>query len=635
MKKWLPPGIMRRLWNGSWRFFRSFLRVCLLFLIVGTLIGLFWHAHYDSIAAGQDFETIRDMPQRIEVVDSNGKPIGSIPWSTSRRSLKSLDEVSPILVTALLRMEDRGFYDHGGVNWKGVGRAIKHDVKTLSLEQGGSGITQQLAKMWKWGIPQEESACEKFDRKFLEWHLARWIERHLTKEEILAAYLDRIDFGGGFHGVYAASEGFFGKLPKDLSPEEAATLVAIVRGPGMYSPITHPEACKKRRDLVLRELVNAGKLSGEEAARFTKMHLETKHREWAASQRGTEETRLASRELRKIGIPNEVLNRGGFTIRLTIDREWDQRVALATAAHFRQLDPRNSKRPLQAAALVFETNSGAIKVLQTGRGDLPGDWVNRVFDGQQQLGSVVKPFLYELAFEAGISPQKVMRNDGLDPEELGPGVFWFPRNAGHRGDRIPVREGLIHSQNCITVRVGMEVGLAKFADRIQDLGIAKAEVVQQSPTSFIGSFSSSVAEITRAFTIFRLNGHLTPKLHIIERIEGEEGAPIYTAPKASRPLARATASNLTRDCLAKVFTEGTAKHAKQTGRDWIGKTGTTNGARDNWFVGSDPQFTCGVWVGCDIPTTLHGASGGKFALPLWVRIMQEAPTKNELVQSKR
>ncbi|MCB1131016.1 MAG: transglycosylase domain-containing protein [Verrucomicrobiae bacterium] len=605
---------------------------CLLGVAAVIWIG---HGHYQGVAARENLSDFTALPQRIEVLDANGRHIGSIRWGTTRKSIRSLKEVNPILVTALLRMEDRGFYDHNGVNWRGVGRAIKHDFKTFSLQQGGSGITQQAVKMTWWGIPVDESVWEKFDCKFLEWHLASRVERHFAKEQILVAYLNRIDFGGGFHGIHAAAEGFFGKSPQDLSPEEAATLVAILNAPTTYSPILNPEACKKRRDLVLSELAHTGALSNADAARLSSIPLESKHREWAAAQRGAEEVRLAARELREMGIPEEVLSHGGFTIQLTIDSEWDKRLASATRSHIRRIDPRIPNRPLQAAALVVETRTGAIKAIQTGRGDLPDDWLNRVFDGWRQVGSVVKPFIYETAFEKGISSSRIMRNDGLDPEELGPGVFWFPRNAGHRGDHIPVREGLIYSQNCITARVGHKVGVTKVAERLEALGMADADTVEQSPTSFIGTFSSSLARITRAFTIFRLDGRECPPLHIIAQIEAEDGGLIYTAPTSTPIVADPAACRMTKQCLAEVISHGTAKSANQTGRDWIGKTGTTNGARDNWFAGSDPEFTCGVWVGCDIPTTLNGASGGKFALPLWVEIMRQVPTVDKRNRLRR
>jgi len=619
---------MRRV---CWRFLVCFLKASVVFGLAGLAIGVLVHAHYDSRAAREDFSTIHDLPERIEFYDTEGKWLGAIPWGTTRRPVREVEELPQHLIDALVWMEDRSFFEHRGVNWQGVARAVAHDAKTFSLKHGGSGITQQLAKMWKFGIPRDETAVAKFDRKFFEWCLAPRIERELSKNQILIAYLNRIDFGGGFHGIHAASEGFFGKAPKNLTVLESATLISIIRGPGDYSPIVNPAACKQRRDIILREMVKAGKLEAGEAQRLCGLPLVTKHKEWIAAQKGSEELRLAARELKASGIPLEVLEMGGLRVTLTIDPAWDARSHALTEAHLAKIDPCIKDRPLQGAALVIETLTGEIKVLQSGRG-LPGDQLDRVFQARRQAGSIAKPFAYELAFAAGIRPDEPMRNDGIAPGELWPGVDWSPRNVGHRGDVIPCADGLIFSQNLLTVRLGAKIGLSAYGALLEKLGVGDADMIAANPSSLIGSFEARLADLTRAFTIFPLEGAEAPVPHIIREVRSRDEVVLFAPSVVPTMVADRKGCKTTSMCLREVFTQGTAKSARRdVSPGTLGKTGSTNGAKDCWFIGADDRFTCGIWVGCDRPTKLPGGSGARFALPLWTAVMCEEVRKTAIV----
>ncbi len=618
---YLPPSRWQRMRRVGWRLFVCFVKASAVFAFVGLVVGIAGHSHYDSRAAQEDFSTITDLPERIEFYDGEGKWLGAIPWGTTRRSVTAIEELPQHLIDALVWMEDRMFFEHGGVAWQGVARAVVHDLKTVSLRQGGSGITQQLAKMWKFGIPKNESAWAKFDRKFLEWCLARRIERKFTKNEILLAYLNRIDFGGGFHGIHAAAEGLFGKVPGALTVLESATLVSIIRGPHLYSPLVNPATCKERRNLILNQMVKAGKLADDEARRLCALPLATKYKEWIAAQNGSEELRLAARELKASGIPQAVLAKGGLRVTLTIDLAWDARCHTLTQAHLDRVDPRIKGRPLQGAALVIETRTGEIKVLQGGRG-LPADQLDRVFQARRQAGSIAKPFTYLLAFAAGIRPEHQMRNDEIGPGELWPGLNWSPRNSGHRGDLIPCADGLIFSQNRLTVRLGAKVGLSAYAAMLDKLGVADAAKIMAAPSSLIGSFEARLADLAQAFTIFPLEGAEAPSPHIIREVRSRTGEVLFTPSVVPTLVADRKGCQVTALCLKWVFKKGTAKSARlDVTEEAMGKTGSTNGAKDCWFIGTDHQFTCGIWVGCDKPTVLRGGSGARLALPLWVQIM--------------
>lgn len=622
----LPPSLWKRSRAALRRLVICFVKVVCVFAFIGLVIVLVGNLHYSSRAAGEDYASIGDLPERIELVDSAGHFVAAIPWGTTRHCIVSVDELPQHFIETLLKIEDRQFYENGGVNWRGVARAVMHDAKSISLQHGGSGITQQLAKMWKFGIPKDATVWAKFDRKFYEWHLADRISHQFTKNEILCLYLNRIDFGVGFHGIFAAAEGLFNKLPKDLSVAESATLVAILRGPNIYSPITHPDACKKRRDLILRELAKAGEISAAESLRLMALPLVTMEKEWSARQHSNEECRIVSRELRAAGIPAEVLAKGGIKVTVTLDCEWDQRCASLVKRHVAAIDPHINKRPLQAAILVIETRTGAIKAVQCGRGDADDQW-DRVFQSKRQAGSTAKPFVYQLGFAAGMNPQRMMRNDEIAPGELWLGVNWSPKNAGDQGPLLPCRDGLIFSQNRLTARVGAQVGLPEVGDFLQRLGVCKSQRVVANPSSLIGSFETRLADMTRAFTIFPMGGHESPKPHLIESVQSKAGDVIFCPKTTPTLMADQAGCRTTAECLREVFTRGTAKSAlAEVSARAIGKTGSTNKAKDCWFIGADDQFTCGVWIGCDKPTPLPGGSGARSALPLWVKIMNSSNT---------
>jgi penicillin-binding protein 1A len=608
------------------RLFVCFRRVAFTFAGIGAGVLLIGHSHYDYRAAKEDLSGLGDLPERIELVDARGAFIAALPGSDTRRSISSLDELPQHLVDALLTMEDRRFFSHNGVNWNGVFRAAAHNAKTISLEHGGSGITQQLAKMWKFGLPKNETVWRKFDRKFLEWHLARRIESKYTKSEILCHYLNRIDFGGGLHGVYAASLGFFGKKPKDLNIEEAATLVAIIRGPGIYSPIEHPDRTLARRNLILRQLAKThpGAISTVEVARVAARPLGVDLASWRKAQTPDPLSIFVQKELEK-NIGAAVLAKGGLRVTLTLDSEWNGAVNEATERQLQSIEARRgrSEAPLQAAAVVIDNNSGAIRVMLGGRPAMGGQ-LNRATQSLRDPGSTIKPFIYCLLFERGANPDDFVNAEPLRPGELSFGPrSYSPLNSGGVGGTLTLREALEKSVNTAAIRVGDRIGFDNFANFLEQLGVAKESSIPHSPAAFLGAFGVHVLGLAAGYTIFPNDGVRCPDPHIVEKIEDRRGAVIFSFQATASRACSVTAARKTSDCLRGVMIRGTARNSAQLGlqQPAIGKTGTTDDVKDVWFAGSAADVTCVVWIGFDKPKHIIDAYAAQVALPLWVQII--------------
>lgn len=617
----------------------SFIQALVISAAICVLLGLVGHSYYDRRAAREDYVSIGNLPERIELFDTTGGFVGAIPWSSTRRSISSAKELPPYLIDELTTMEDRRFFVHAGVNWNGVARAIAHNAKTLALEHGGSGITQQLAKMWKFGVPENETIWQKLDRKFLEWHLARKIEARYSKNEILCHYLNRIDFGCGFHGIYAAAVGFFGKVPKDLTIEESATLVAMLRGPGAYSPILHPDRTIARRNLVLRQLaqIHPDVLSAQQAARDSTKPLGLNFEPARRARIPDAISILARKELEELIRP-EVLARGGLRVTLTINVEWNAAAAAIAERHLSNIEKRRraSGGPLQIAAVALDSKSGAIRLMLGGRPSAH-DQFNRVTQSFLSPGSAIKPFGYCLLFEQGANPDDMISADSLRPGELSFGPPGYsPANSGGVSGTITLREALEKSVNTSAVRVGDKIGIEPFVEFLGRLGVARPSSVPRSPVAFLGCFGVRPIDLASGYTIFANNGVRCSDAHIVDEVKGKDGAVIFSFSKPPRRECSADAAGKTADCLRGVMTRGTAKSSSSLGlrRPALGKTGTTDAVKDVWFAGVSGDVTCVLWMGFDKPDTILNAYAAQLALPVWVQIMNSEPT-NEIPLPKR
>lgn len=605
---------------------------------------------YEQKAAQVDVSTFLAMPQRNELYDSQGRFLRALPpkkdqildprEGPSTRRCVSFEEMPPSFIDALTSSEDREFFRHGGVNWKGVARAFCHDLASRSLDHGGSSITQQTVKMWLWGTPKEKDPFQKMDRKLLEWRLAAVIERSLTKQQILAAYANRVDYGAGLHGLYAACEGFFGKKPSELTVLESATLVAILRGPGEYSPLSHPANTIQRRNLILRIMESRKLIEKGQAAQLAMAPLTVKVRDWLRAQKPDYASALAAKELEQ-ALPEKVLKQGGLRVELTLDVSADEKAATSLMAHLGSIEAvwHRGKQPLQGAVMVVDNRTGEIRILRGGR-DVHESELNRLFQSVRQPGSTIKPFIYYLAFEQGMKPTDWIDNEPLKWGELGFGdPSYSPKNAGSRGGRVQLQDALETSQNLASVRVGARVGVRNFAALLGKLKIVKdPSAVPLVPPVFLGSLEVRPVDLIAGYTVFANGGPRCADPHVVARAVNAKGNVVYAATTISSVSLDATHALTTADVLRGVFERGTAKSARSLGfvEPALGKTGTTNGVKDAWFIGSTDRYTCGVWVGYDRPRKIGSAIAARLAVPLWVKVMpQQTPGQQTAALGQR
>lgn len=611
----------RRLWTAIRKWVTGIV------LMLGLMVVVV-HSHYEQRAASMDISGYMEFAQRNELYDANGIYLRPLPGPTTRRCVTP-DVLPECLIEALLVIEDRGFFEHEGVNWWGVARAALHDLKTFSLAQGGSSITQQTIKLWL--ARKDETVMDKVDRKLLEVHLAARIERRHTKVAILANYFNRLDFGAGLQGIAAAAEGFFGKEVKDLTLLEAATLVAIVRGPDQYSPIKHPERTIARRNLVLRRMAEEGKVSTTEIAALCVKPMPLALDVWRKKQAPDAITTMVRAEL-QMALSADQLSKGGFRVGLTLDSTWNQEISRASEDHLRSIEARRApaKKPLQTAIVVLDNQSGAILAMLGGRVSAGGQF-NRVSQSWRDPGSTIKPFVYNEAFAQGSSPEDMVESGPIRPGELSFGASSYsPRNTDDYDGPMSIRSALEKSINTVAVRVGDKVGIDHFIGFLESLGIGQTRQVPRSPTAFLGAFGVRPIDLAAAYTIFANGGPQCGPPHIVGQVRDASGAIVYATPTVQRPGSNPMAASTTADCLCGVIEHGTAKSAASLGlkATAMGKTGTTNGVKDAWFAGSTQEFTSVVWVGFDKPRRILDAYASEIALPLWVKVVNLAPERS-------
>ncbi|MFN0129353.1 MAG: transglycosylase domain-containing protein [Verrucomicrobiales bacterium] len=623
-KEGASPGWLAR--QPRWRRWLIKGGLGLAVLGVGTA-GAIWLV-YSSLARGYDMKKLGAMPERSIVYDANGAEMGRLHGEN--RVSVPLSEVSSHFLNALLSREDHRFYDHGGIDSRGVARALVRDIRDRGFTQGASTITMQLARN------SFALRGRSLHRKLLEMALARRIEARHSKDEILELYVNRIFFGTGLYGVERAAQAYFGKAARDLSVDEGAMLAAIIRGPNKFSPFRSPEAARSGRDMVLRRMVVQERLTPHEAevalAATTTIQAEPV---------GTSQESYALDAVRRAldsVLDAEDEEDGGLRIHTTIDMRLQAAAEQAleeqlasveksrgyphpTRARWRARSPAPDAAPdyVQGAVVVFDNSRGAALAVVGGR-DFGESPFNRALLAKRPIGSTFKPFVYASAVQTGLFPSTLV-DDG--PVSVG---GWAPKNSdGKFGGLLPAEIGLARSRNTMTVRVGERAGL----DRIVELAdrLALGPVTHPSPQLFIGNHEATLHALTSAYTAFPNAGEkLRP--YLIDRVENRAGDVVFrNEPMGYSAMAPGATWCVTRMLEAVFAPGGTAARARSLGyrSAAAGKTGTTDNFKDAWFVGFTKRLTCGVWVGLDQPDRITGqAYGGRMALPVWVAVMRQA-----------
>ncbi len=602
-------------------------RLVLACLLLWGLIGAF----YAAWAWTFDLQEVARIPESSLVIDRNGEVYTRLAGE-NRRTVP-LDRVSPWFVRAVIAREDARFLRHFGVDPVGIVRAALRNLAAGGIRQGGSTLTQQLARNT---FPL---GGQNAHRKILEAALALRIESVLSKDEILGHYMNRIYFGAGLFGIETASRAYFAKPAADLTLSESALLAGLIRSPNRLSPFRDADAALAQRNLVLRQMEQQGFLTPRQRAEAQAEPLmlaaekpRPPQEDWAME--------LLWRELERV-LPQNVLDGAGLKIHTTLDSAMQRAATGAIEAQLAAVEGRegypHAKKAdtafvdpqsrggtpyLQAAAMAVDNRTGAIRVLAGGR-DFAASKYNRAYFAERQVGSAVKPFVYAVAFASGLDPATPVSDDRLRPGEL-PKAFgnYNPSNSDdtYRGP-LPAKDGLIFSRNTMSVRIGAMAGLERVRETIVACGVG--EDVPLFPSIFLGSFSGTLKGLTTAYAALANDG-MAASPHLLDRVEDAQGRTLYRYRGNVQRLLPASAARAVAAVMRETMTRGTGAIAAAFGYrgEAGGKTGTTNDYKDAWFIGFDNDTTCGVWVGFDQPKRIVDRGyGATLALPVWAAIM--------------
>ncbi|HHX8655593.1 penicillin-binding protein 1B [Vibrio diabolicus] len=574
--------------------------------------------------------------QRIQSLESRGdlgylrlepKMLGMLEKDQDEQRLfLRRDQFPEILVDALLATEDRDFYQHDGVSPLAIARAMVANIKAGRTVQGGSTLTQQLAK--NLFLTRDKTLW----RKVREAYIALILDYRYSKDRILEAYLNEVYLGqsGGeaIHGFGLASRYYFGQPIQELRIDQLAMLVGMVKGPSYYNPIRYPERTKERRDLVLRLLMQQNMLTSEQYEQAVSRSLDTQSKPRIASRQPAYFQQLSIELKEKVG--ERFKAETGLRVFTSLDPVSQSKMEQAIAKKIPELAKRGGKE-LEAAAVAVDRHSGEIRAMVGGK-RVGYEGFNRALNASRPIGSLVKPAIYLTALE---QPEKYNLGTTLHDTPLSlkssKGNVWTPRNYDrkYRGD-VPLYIALAKSLNVPTVRLGMALGIPEVSDTLERLGVNKDEI-RPVPSMFLGSFSLTPFEVAQMYQTLTNSGKRA-KLTALRSVMDMEGNVLYQSlPRSSRAVDE-QAAWLTTYAMKQGIAQGTGRFL-QSQFGWAalaGKTGTSNDNRDSWFVGVDGREVTTIWLGRDDnkPVHLTGSSG---ALRVYAEYLkQRIPERLEL-----
>lgn len=556
--------------------------------------GLF--VYYGARMPSADTWAMPERPPNIKILDVNGQLLAN-RGSTGGEALP-LDSMSPYIPQAVIAIEDRRFYSHFGVDPMGFARAMVTNVISGRMVQGGSTITQQLAK--NMFLTPERT----LERKVQEVLLAFWLESKYSKDQILTMYLNRVFFGSNSYGVEAASRRYFNKSARDVNLTEAAILAGLLKAPSALSPAKNPEGAMARAKLVLAAMEDEGFITREELTAALANKPRKPKSFWSGAEHYAAD--MVMDELPKLlgEIKEDVV------VDTTIDMVLEKAAEKAVKS---VLDKEGKKLNASQAALVAIDGTGAIRALVGGR-DYAASQFNRAFKAKRQPGSAFKPFVYAAALEQGLSPSSV-RNDA--PVKIGK---WTPENYDnkYRG-QVTLATALAGSLNTIAAQLVMEAGPDQVLKVAHRMGIESE--LKDNASIALGTSEVSLVELTAAYAPF-MNGGYKATPHVIRRVTSVSGKVLYehtydTPPKVISQKIVAQMNAM----MAGVITRGTGKNAKLPGWQVAGKTGTTQSFRDALFVGYSANLVAGVWFGNDDGASMKKVTGGGLPSKAWSEFM--------------
>src|SRR5271156_4695884 len=512
-----------------------------------------------------------------------------------------LHELPGYVPKAFIAIEDRRFYSHHGVDPLGIMRALAADILRRGASQGGSTITQQLAK--NLFLTQERTVS----RKLQEMVLALWLEHKFTKAQIIELYLNRVYFGAGAYGIEAAAQRYFAKSARHLTLAEAALLAGLVQSPPRLAPTHTPDGAERRARLVLADMAEQ-KLAGDDAVRVALVHPARAVKTAAAGSVNY----VADWVMDAV---NDLIGRfdDDIVVETTIDPSLQGAAERALAETLAQ---KAEKSGVGEGALVAMTPDGVVRALVGGRSYAESQF-NRAISAKRQPGSAFKPFVYLTAIEHGLTPDTV-REDGPIAVK-----GWKPENYEHEYmGPVTLTQALANSLNTVSVRLTLEFGPAAVIRTAYRLGINS--LLEPNASIALGTSEVSVLELVTAYAPFA-NGGFAVSPHVIERVRGTDGKTLYT--RSTQNLGRIVDPRyvaMMNAMMHETLVSGTARKADLPGWPAAGKTGTSQDFRDAWFIGYTSHLVTGVWLGNDDNTPTKKATGGGLPVEIWSRFMKAA-----------
>ena len=592
-----PSGKRRRGGGGGfgWRRALYWAVVLALWVVIGGIGTIVWVGMH--LPPLQSLEIPR-RPPSIQILAMDGKPLAI--RGEGNGSALTLKDMPPYLPKAFLAIEDRRFYQHRGIDPVGLVRALAANALHRGVSQGGSTITQQLAK--NLFLTQERT----FTRKLQEVVLALWLEHKFSKDQILEIYLNRVYFGSGAYGVEAACQRYYGKSARQATLAEAALLAGLVKSPSRLAPTRNYDAAQRRSQAVLAAMAAEG-FAKEDAVKLALAHPPTIVQPSAGGSANYVADFVLDVLDDLIGRPED-----DVVVETSIDPALQ---AAAEGALVDVLAAKGAKFGVSQGAVVAITPDGAVRALVGGKNYNESQY-NRAVSAKRQPGSSFKPFVYLTALEHGLTPESV-REDG--PIAL---KGWKPGNYKHEYfGPVTLRQALANSLNTVSVRLTLEVGPANVVKTAHRLGISSK--LDPNASIALGTSEVSPLELVSAYVPFA-NGGLAYTPHVVMRVRSGTRV-LYV--RQDRPLGRVidpTYVAMMDSMMHETLASGTARHADLPGWMAAGKTGTSQDFRDAWFIGFTTHMVTGVWLGNDDSTPTKKLTGGSLPVEIWSRFMKVA-----------
>ncbi len=571
---------------------------CFVLAIWGGIAAAGMVVYYGAKMPAATTWSIPDRAPNIKLVSVDGRLIANRGMSGGEAV--RLSEMSAYIPKAVIAIEDRRFYSHFGIDPIGLGRAVVTNLMHGRFSQGGSTLTQQLAKNL---FLKPDRTLE---RKVQEVLLSLWLEHKHTKDEILAMYLNRVYFGSGAYGVEAASRRYFGKSARDVSLSEAALLAGLLKAPSRLSPARDPKAAEERSQLVLAAMQDEGLVSSREVAHAMSAPAARVPSYWTGSENYVADTIMEELP----ALIGEV--QGDIVVDTTIDLDLQK---LAERSIRRLIDESGKKLDVSQGALVSIDNSGAVRAMVGGY-DYSTSQFDRASEARRQPGSAFKPFVYAAALEAGRTPDSV-RNDA--PIQIGK---WKPVNYGGKYyGKVTLATALARSLNSVAAQLTMEVGPEAVIEIANRMGVQSD--LQKNVSIALGTSEVTPLELTAAYVPFA-NGGYRPQVHFVRRVATAKGKVLYEYTGGSAPrVLKPEIVGMMNAMMMGTVEIGTARKAAFA---WpaAGKTGTSQNSRDAWFVGYTANLTTGVWFGNDDAKPMKNVTGGALPAQAWHEFMVAA-----------